>query len=187
MYLLSFLWKHIILPSTLHCRSIQQEIDLLSDKTLEVKAKNKNLRQELMILVKTNKILESRMVNGMGTIDETSSGSSMIDDQSMNSFIGYNQADNNNICYPPNNADITHSSTDKISNNETVSSSVDMVIETSRATDHKQLIPESTYSSTSNLEPGKFSSTESDLILLENPRVVELHRLQQSRYSIIIK
>ena len=169
----------------------------MSDKTLEVKAKNKNLRQELMILVKTNKILQSRMANGLGTIDESSLDSSMIDDHSMSSFVGYNQSDTNEVSYcPPNNNETINPKISNKSNTEltaNVGSPVDMIIETSHAIAHTKMIPESTYSSgTSHLDPVTLNSTaessESGLILLENnPRVIELTRLLQSRYTINIK
>ena len=151
---------------------------------MEVKAKNKNLRQELMILIKTNKILESRMLHGLGTIDEASLGYSAVDDESTNSFVGCKQA-NSSVSFLPNSDEIMNPNTDTKSNlkiAETFGSPVDMIIETSRATDHNMLIPEITYSSDSNLDHDKYSSTESDLVLLDNPRVVERNRLLQSRY-----
>lgn len=168
---------------------IQNEITLLSDKTMEINAKNKNLRQELMILIKTNKILKSRMLNGLGTIDEASVGSSMVDDESTNSFISYKQSNNDKISYNYNVNEINELITPNTFTNsnleivESPDTPLDVITQTSRATDHNMTMPaESTYSSTSNLgQVGKFSSTESDLIILENPKVVELNHLLQSR------
>ena len=163
------------------------EIDTINEQTNATKLKNEGLRNELMILVKTNKILKARSVYGSqslgGILEENSIEDSIQsslanrDDESVLSFLQLkNEMDknNNNRNDPYNYKDNYRlNSNDDYQNMRTTN---DEAIQ-SCIVPNTTIVPESQDKIMKTASMESFSRSQ-----WESPELIELNKLLHSRY-----